>query len=107
MERNYISYYLPTVIENEMKYILYSPKKSRFFFPLKCNFFRSLFIWYAFPSFHDMEAFCYETFNEKKWTKKVYYFFKIYYKNTHFQLFIAALAGILACSFVIYSEHST
>lgn len=70
MERNYIFYYLPTVIENEMKYILYSPKKSRFFFPLKCNFSRSLFIWYAFPSFHDMEAFCYETFNEKKWTKK-------------------------------------
>lgn len=44
---------------------------------------------------------------KKKMDKKVYYFFKIYRKNTHFQLFIAALAGILACSFVIYSEHST
>lgn len=45
MERNYIFYYLPTVIENEMKYILYSPKKSRFFFshlnaifPAVCSF---------------------------------------------------------------------
>lgn len=44
---------------------------------------------------------------KKNEQKEVYYFFKIYCKNPHFQIFIAALAGILACSFVIYSEHST
>lgn len=42
-----------------------------------------------------------------KKAKKVYDFFKIYCKNPHFQIFMAVLAGILACSFVIYSAHST
>lgn len=54
-----------------------------------------------------MKAIYYEALCEKNGSKKVYYYFKIYCKNPHFQIFIAVLAGILACSFVIYSEHST
>lgn len=63
MKGNYISYYLPTVIENEMKYILFSPPpppKSGFF-PLSDVFFFPpcyLFIWYAAPSSLNMEASC-------------------------------------------------
>lgn len=111
MKGNYISYYLPTVIENEMKYILFSPPHPQsqgffpswmwFFPPAVCSFGMQpplLSTWRHPVRKHPME---------KKWTEKVYYFFKIYCKNTHFQLFIAALAGILACNFVIYSEHST
>lgn len=86
-------------------YEIYSPEKKQGF--LKCNFFGSLFVRYSFTAFQVAKAFYYETFCEKNEQKKVYYFFKIYCKNPHFQLFIAALAGILACSFVIYSEHST
>lgn len=107
MEENYFSYYLLKVIENDMKYMFQEQKKVKFFF-LKCNFFGSLFIRYSFTLSHVVKAFYYETFCEKnEQKKKVYYFFKIYCKNPHFQIFIAALAGILACSFVIYSEHST
>lgn len=82
------------------------PKKSKFFC-LKCNFIGRLFIRYSFIHFHVVQPFYYETFCEKNEGKKVYYFFKIYCKNPHFQIFIAVLAGILACSFVIYSEHFT
>lgn len=86
--------------------IYYVGKKNEVF--LKCNFFGSLFIRYSFTHFQVAKAFYYEIFCEKKnEQKEVYYFFKIYCKNPHFQIFIAALAGILACSFVIYSEHST
>lgn len=44
MKGNYISYYLPTVIENEMKYILFSPPppSQGFFPPLGCGFFSPL-----------------------------------------------------------------
>lgn len=61
MKRNYISYYLPTVIEDEMKYILFSPHlQSQGFSPSRMWVFSpcSLFIWYAAPSSLNMEASC-------------------------------------------------
>lgn len=106
MEENYFSYYLLKVIENDMKYMLQEKKKGKFFSKNAISLAVYSFVIHSPPC--TLRRLSIMKHSVKKMNKKkVYYFFKIYCKNPHFQIFIAALAGILACSFVIYSEHST